>query len=664
MRTRQYLRSLGVRMYRQRHSMRAGDGAADGTAMVFECSDRAIERRAGPCRDTAAREGVGPNRTKAIFTTVRTTLFLLVSAISFAVCAQRAEERSMIERLEGSRKDADGEALHRLAKHLLDSLPPGPSALRQEAEFYDALALQLNEDPVEAMKHAQQAVLISRALKDTSRILRSMNLIMKLNVEGHHYDEADRNRRENYALARAYGKDTLELARTLNAMGSMHSRMRQVDSAEHYYREGLRVLGDRAHAVRVALMNNLASTLSLSGRHDESMRLHEQVLQMQDSADLKARAWTYSSLGESLLLMGRYREAIAALDKGDSLNRLSGNALDLAIDFGELRAQCLDSLGDIAGALKWTKHVRDLQDTLFERSMNEQLVELEKKFETRLNKEEIQRLDQENKQKAERLHAKNIQLYSSLAIALLAVVGVLLVWRNLRQKRKHAAVLEQLNTELQDQKERIEEINRLLRLKVLRTQINPYFIYNCLHAICNLVHKGDAAGATTYLDGFARLLRMVLDHSVKDRVPLSNEMDLLRQYMALEALRFDNELSVTVEADPHLLDEDIPVPSLLVQPFVENAIWHGLAPKQGPKRLTVHFFQVNGVVTCRVQDNGVGRTEKAPTPGRTSLGLKLTGERLELLTERMRSQGGFRVEDMKDAQGAASGTLVELRFAV
>lgn len=593
---------------------------------------------------------------------MRTSHLLVFCLIGWPLLAQDSKERALIHHLQELHRNAEGDALQRSATRILDSLPTSPSALRQEAEFHLALALQLNDDALEAMRHAQQAVLISRETKDTSRTLRSMYLIMKLNVEGRHYDEADRIRRESYALARRYGKDTLELARALNALGSMHSRMQSTDSAEYFFREGLRVLGNGSLSVRMALLNNLASTVSLNGRHEEAMRLHEQVLREQDTTELRARAWTYSSLGESLLLMGRYREAIAAFDKGEALNLRSGNALDLAIDFGELRAQCLDSLGDIAGALKWTKHVRDLQDTLFERSMNEQLVELEKRFETRLNKEEITRLDQENKRKTERLRAKNIQLYGILAIALLALVGVVLVWRNLRQKRKHAAVLEQLNTELKDQKERIEEINRLLRLKVLRTQINPHFIYNCLHAIGNLVHKGDAAGASTYLDGFARLLRMVLDHSVKDRVPLSNEMEFLRQYMELEALRFGNELNVSVQADPHLLDEDIPVPALLIQPFVENAIWHGLAPKQGQKWLTVRFSEVNDRIICVVEDNGVGRSgapKRAHPDGSASMGLQLTNERLQLLTYQLEGTGRVTFTNL-ERDGAPAGTRVEV----
>jgi tetratricopeptide (TPR) repeat protein len=588
------------------------------------------------------------------------SIFLL---FALALSAQERSERALVDRLKELNNNAEGEALQRTADRVLDSLPSGPSALRQDAEFYLALALQLNGDALEAVRHAQQAVLTARAMGDTSRILRSMYLIMKLNVEGHHYDEADRNRRDNYELARTYGKDTLELVRALNAMGSMYNRLERSDSAEQFYREGLRVLGERPDPIRVVMMSNLASTISLSGKHEESARLHRQVLQELDSTNLRTRAWAYSSLGESLLLAGRYREAIAAFDTSDAVNQRCGNALDLAIDLGELRAQCMDSLGDIAGAYFWTKHVRDLQDTLYERSMSEQLVELEKKFETRLNKEEIQRLDAENEQKAERIRAQKLQLYGSLAVAALALGGVLLVWRNLRQRRKHQVVLEGLNSELHEQKARIEEINGLLRLKVLRTQMDPHFIHNCLNAIRALSLKGEHERAEEYLEGFARILRNVLEHSVRDRITLDEEIAFLNDYVRLEQLRLGNDLTWSITADDALLNEEPQVPSLLVQPFVENAIWHGLAPKQGPKHLAIHFFQVDGVVTCRVQDNGVGRTEKAPTPGRTSLGLKLTGERLELLTERMRSAGGFRVEDLKDPGGAPAGTLVEMRFA-
>ena len=488
-----------------------------------------------------------------------------------------------VEQLKELRARGEHAPLETEAKRLLADAKT--KDLRYEAEYHWAFARSGKDDPLGAVEHAQKALLVARGIADTSRVLASLYQLTKFNVEGRHFEEADRFRREHLALARAYGRDTIQQALALNSMGSMYSRIERPDSEEYCYREGLKLLGDSKHAVKQALLGNLASTLSAKGEHAEAAKLHEQVLAELDSTDLHNKAWTLSNLGRSLMYAKRYPEALAAFDTGDSLNAASGNALDLAIDLAELRAECLEAMGDITGAYAMIRRARDLQDTLFDRSMNEQYLELEKRFETQLKEEEIQRLDAQAREQDERLRLRNVQLYGSLALAVLALSAALLVWRNLRQRRKYSATLEKLNAELSEQKTRIEEINRLLQLKVLRTQMNPHFIYNSLNAIHNLVRKGEAAAASAYLDGFARLLRMVLDHSVKERVPLADEIAFLRQYLKLEAMRFEDGLEYVVDADRALLDdEDLLVPTLLVQPFVENAVWHGLAPKQGEKK--------------------------------------------------------------------------------
>jgi tetratricopeptide (TPR) repeat protein len=374
-------------------------------------------------------------------------------------------------------------------------------------------------------------------------------------------------------------------------------------------------------------------------------------------------AYILLSIGSVQRALGQYAQADTSLRAGAALARVHSGA-ELSMDYERQRAELAAAWGDSKATLAHYERYVELKDSLRNAGTENELMRLRTEFETERAEKDNALLRTKDLETTERLRARNLQLYGSLALVVLALGAVVLVWRNLQQRRKHQAVLEGLNAELHEQKSRIEEINGLLRLKVLRTQMDPHFIHNCLNAIRALSLKGEHERAEEYLEGFARILRNVLEHSVRDRISLDEEIAFLNDYVRLEQLRLGDDLTWSITADEALLDEEPQVPSLLVQPFVENAIWHGLAPKQGPKRLTVHFFQVNGVVTCRVQDNGVGRTEKAPTPGRTSLGLKLTGERLELLTERMRSQGGFRVEDLKDAQGAASGTLVELRFAV
>ena len=589
------------------------------------------------------------------------SLIRIACGMALLLCLPARAQDPRVNKLKELRASGEHDLLETEAKRLLSDA--ATKDLQYEGEQHWAYARSGKDDPLGAIEHAQKAWLIARDMGDTSRILAALYQLTKFNVEGRHFEEADRFRREHLALARAFGRDTIQHALALNSMGSMYSRIELPDSEEYCYREGLRVLGENKHLVKQALLGNLASTLSARGEHAEAAKIHALVLSELDSTDAHNRAWTYSNLGRSLLYAKRYDDAISAFDTGDSLNAASGNALDLAIDLAELRAECLEAMGDPAAAYAMIKRARDLQDTLFDRSMNEQLLELETKFGTQLKEEEIQRLDAQNRESAERLRLRNVQLYGSLALAVLALGGVVLVWRNLRQKRKYSATLEKLNAELGEQKARIEEINQLLQLKVLRTQMNPHFIYNSLNAIHNLVRKGEAVAASAYLDGFARLLRMVLDHSVNERVPLADEIAFLLQYLKLEALRFEEGLDYTVDADRALLeDEDLLVPTLLVQPFVENAVWHGLAPKHGERKLSVRFTMRGEQVVCIVEDNGVGRDaapKRSHPDGSASLGLQLTNERLQLLAFKLEGTGRITFTDLVDG-GSPAGTRVEV----
>ncbi len=517
------------------------------------------------------------------------------------------------------------------------------------------------DDATGAIASAQQALLIARERRDTARTMEAMYLLMKFNVQARHSEEADRLRRELLDMALAYGKDAKQLAQAHNAVGSMYSRLEQRDSAEHHFRAALRIPGNEEHTLlRQALLGNLASILGETGRHAEAIALHERALDLVDSTDHVNRAWSLNTLAQSLLYAGRYREAIEQLHLADSLNKLGGHRLDLAIDLAELRADCLDSLGDIPGAYAMEKLAGDLRDTLFERSLDEQYTELEKRFGMRLQEEEIASLEAEGRERAERLRRRGLQAIGSAVLAVLAVLVVGLLLRDRRRRRRHTNDLERLNHELKDQQGRIAEINRLLELKVLRARMDPHFIYNSITAIGVLARSGETTAAIAYLDGFARLMRMVLDHGVRDTVTIHEEMDFLRQYLSLENMRFEGGLRSTVQADQVLLDEDVRIPSLLVQPFVENAVWHGLASKSGDRHVGIRFAEEGAGVLAIVEDNGTGRStavKRTHPNGSPSLGVRLSDERLQLLTHRFGDQA-IRYEDLVHPDGSPAGTRV------
>ena len=203
------------------------------------------------------------------------------------------------------------------------------------------------------------------------------------------------------------------------------------------------------------------------------------------------------------------------------------------------------------------------------------------------------------------------------------------------------------------------------RLEALRSQMNPHFIFNSLNAIqeCILTNKVDAA--YEYLSKFSKLQRMVLNNSSKEFIPLSSELEMLRLYLSLEALRFRQSFTYRIEVDDYIDTDDLNVPSMLIQPYVENAIWHGLRNKTGEKLIAVVCKEEDGVLIITIDDNGVGRTEaaliKAKKLGSEQLeskGTVLTEQRINLLAAKYKAKIYVNTIDKINQEKEASGTTV------
>ncbi|MEO8067499.1 MAG: histidine kinase [Flavobacteriales bacterium] len=558
---------------------------------------------------------------------------------------------------------------YRLAEMLDSSRAVADRALRgatsdgERSRAHCAIASVLFEqDEFQSVQdEAQEAIVLAREAKDTLAWLRAEFLLSEVDMSLERFESGRTRALRIIPLAKAIN-DSTRLAAAINVLGNVCYLRHDLDSARWYYDRAILYMPDAEDRNRAALLFNQVNLFIEEEQYDSALARSGAMRSSIMGMDGTMIGHYYNQRGYAHFNAGRYREAVMEFLRSDSVNGARDNNLDLRIENTGFLAESYAALGDTSRAYLSMRDLEVLKDSLNRTAMDERMLQLEKQFETRLNKEEIARLDQENKQKAEHLRAKNLQLYGSLVLALFALGGALLIWRNLRQKRKHAAVLEALNTELRDQKERIEGINRLLQLKVLRTQMNPHFIYNSLNAIHNLVRKGESVAASAYLDGFARLLRMVLDHSVKDRVPLEDELEFLRQYLKLEAMRFEDGLDYSVDADRALLDDDLFVPTLIVQPFVENAVWHGLASKQGERRLRVSFAMRDGKLVCTVEDNGVGRDaapKRSHPDGSASVGLQLTNERLQLLAYKLEGTGRITFTDLMDGV-VVKGTRVEV----
>ncbi len=205
---------------------------------------------------------------------------------------------------------------------------------------------------------------------------------------------------------------------------------------------------------------------------------------------------------------------------------------------------------------------------------------------------------------------------------------------------------------------------RELESAALRAQMNPHFIFNCLTSIQHFITENDATEAANYLARFARLVRLALHGSVDGTHTLREEVEMLESYLALEQLRFPGRFTYDINIDASLAPDDIYLPPMLVQPFVENALLHGMKNKTLGGRIGVTFALDGPALVVTVSDNGPGMETASPYPaGRKSVGMMLTQRRLDILTGQA-GETAFRHENITDAAGNAAGMRVELRIPV
>jgi sensor histidine kinase YesM len=202
------------------------------------------------------------------------------------------------------------------------------------------------------------------------------------------------------------------------------------------------------------------------------------------------------------------------------------------------------------------------------------------------------------------------------------------------------------------------------KLKALRSQMNPHFIFNSLNSIQALVLKKDIEKSYDYIEMFSNLVRKTLVFSEKNYIPISEETDFLNIYLDLESLRMKEEFSFKIENNT---TQDIQIPSLLIQPFLENAIHHGLLHKNGQKELSIFFNCEKEFASCIIIDNGIGRDKANEINQRQkyrhdSFSLASLNKRLEILSEQNNTKFDYTIEDLFTNGGIASGTKVTVNF--
>jgi LytS/YehU family sensor histidine kinase len=201
-------------------------------------------------------------------------------------------------------------------------------------------------------------------------------------------------------------------------------------------------------------------------------------------------------------------------------------------------------------------------------------------------------------------------------------------------------------------------------MMALKAQMNPHFMFNCINSIDAFIHTNDKYNATLYLNKFAKLLRNILDSSKQNIVSFTKDIETLKLYIELEELRNENKFKTIIQIDDELLNSDYKVPPLIIQPFAENAILHGLKNKEGNDGLLeIEIKKVGEKIQYSIKDNGIGRVaaRQIPQNKESSYGMQLSYDRIRLFNKEQEASVKF-IDLFND--GKAGGTLIKVELKI
>lgn len=494
----------------------------------------------------------------------------------------------------------------------------------------------------------------------------------------------------NVTLELAYHVgDTFYQMRTLNNLGIVYFKLKEYDKAAEYYRQAMihtQKIGDRRK--EGSIHTNLGNVYSIKEEFDSAIVHYRIAVQfaeeMGDSIVLKKR---YSNMGIIHFFQGKYGEAKKYLEKSLNLaislgdRRQEGIAYENLAEVAATQEQYLlatqqvrqaieifedidhqhglrnsyknlttylTQLGDFKGALeaqgKYVELLKEFSGELSSANLAEELAKYDAaklKYENEIISANLKLEQQANEIKD--LQLQRTYLISATALGILIVIGIicLYLFRAFRLKQRlRMAELEQT---------------------ALRARMNPHFLFNALNSIQNAILNKDKMVAFEYHGKFSQLMRMILVQSGQPTVPLSEELQTLNLYMELEQFRTNDQFQFHLHIDPKIIQTKTFIPTMLLQPYVENAIWHGIMNKKEKGRIDIRIKVENGVLHCEIEDDGVGREAalELRASDHQSYGMEVTENRLQLYNQKLNPSLSVDIED-KYESGNPAGTCVKL----
>jgi len=453
-------------------------------------------------------------------------------------------------------------------------------------------------------------------------------------------------------------------------------------------------------------LTDYADLLALANKPDSALYYYDQF----DSANAEPKDLRYFliSKGEYYLVLKQYNTALPYFLKGLSYHRQVGDVtqakralLDIAKTYEALQnndsavifawqelaialpsnskpylrdgykilSTIYDRLGRIDSANLYFRKYISARDAVFSDQTKGRFLayNYQQKL-TTLNKQKILQQEQLQKEKLNR----NI-LIGILAFGLVLAGFVI---RNVQLKRRKDQLqhlMTEANTQLETRRKEqqlmeMQQKKTELEMQALRAQMNPHFIFNSLNSINMFILENNKLQASEYLSKFSKLVRLILQNSQEAFIPLEKELEALQLYLELESLRFDNKFEYKISIDGNVDTTILQVPPLIIQPYAENAIWHGLMHKREKGHLQIVLYMEKEMLFCNITDDGVGRESAAALKSKSaslnkSMGMRITADRIAILQQK-NQDNYIKITDLVLPDGSAGGTEVIIKMPV
>lgn len=429
----------------------------------------------------------------------------------------------------------------------------------------------------------------------------------------------------------------------LNELGSMYDDNKAYDQAISAYQEMYNL------SKKEGFINGMATALNnLASVYLETRQNKKALLATQESLTLNKKDNNYYGLvfsnnlmGDVYLALGNTFEAKQYYKEGINL----ANKYDFKTEFVnsyEGLYKTYRKEGNWKEALYYHEQTHRLTDSLKNNELQEKVLEIEAKYQAENKERQIELLHNENELKNARIKLQNVYIWGVSFLFILVSAGS--VWI-VRQKRI---------------KQRAKQVE--LEQKLLRSQMNPHFLFNSLGAIQSYMLKNDGRKAAFYLSNLSSLMRSILKNSREEVISLQEEKETLEKYLVIHKLRLGERLNYVVSVSDELDQEEVYLPPMMIQPFVENAVIHGIEPMDKEGIIQVRFYKDGNLLVIQVDDNGVGIQDSSKNKNAThvSYALQIFKERVANLRKRYGTEILYSI--LAKDPSIESGTLVTVKI--